>query len=229
MILLRKGSRKEEVLMSHSYSLNVFHITGIITMVFSAIGRIRAEQRLRSFLKSDKLADDEDTGAGTDDQNQKNGNGNDAHPDFCSRGNSLNKSRVLHSMQLKCIGTVVSPFIKRIGTPRQGALVPHSRGFIDLSSKVAPMETLQGIDQYSHAWIIFQFHANTDFQGSGKTKVRPPRAHGEKIGQMATRSPHRPNAIGLSLVKVDGIDYKKKRLNISGLDLVHGTPVYGKN
>lgn len=132
------------------------------------------------------------------------------------------------NMNLKCIGSVVSPFTKRIGTPRQGALVPHGRGFIDLSSKVAPMETLQGIEAYSHAWIIFQFHANTDFQGSGKTKVRPPRAKGEKIGQMATRSPHRPNPIGLSLVKIDGIDYKKKRLFISGLDLVNGTPVYGK-
>jgi len=90
------------------------------------------------------------------------------------------------------------------------------------------METLQGIEAYSHAWIIFQFHANTDLRESGKTKVRPPRANGQKIGQMSTRSPHRPNAIGLSLVKIDGIDYKQRRFYISALDLVHGTPVYGK-
>ena len=140
-------------------------------------------------------------------------------PSICKNGTST------YHMSLKCIGTVISPFTKRMGTPRQGSLVPHGRGFIELS---IPMETLVGIEEYSHAWIIFQFHANTDVQGSTKTKVRPPRApQGKKIGQMATRSPHRPNAIGLSLVKIDGIDYKKKRLHISGLDLVNGTPVYG--
>ena len=71
------------------------------------------------------------------------------------------------------------------------------------------------------------FHANTDLQSkSVKTKVKPPRGGGIKVGSMATRSPHRPNNIGLSLVKITGIDHKKKRLHIAALDLVNGTPVY---
>jgi tRNA-Thr(GGU) m(6)t(6)A37 methyltransferase TsaA len=130
-------------------------------------------------------------------------------------------------MLLRCIGSVVSPFTKRMGTPRQGALAPHARAYIEMNASVAPMETLLGIETYSHAWIIFCFHANTDLQSKTlKTKVKPPRAGGIKVGSMATRSPHRPNNIGLSLVKITGIDHKKKRLHIAALDLVNGTPVY---
>jgi len=127
------------------------------------------------------------------------------------------------SMRLKRIGTIISPYTKRMGTPRQGALVPASRAFIQLE---IPMETLDGIEKYSHAWIIFEFHANTDLGSSRKTKIRPPRAGGIKVGQLATRSPHRPNALGLSLITVDRIDKSNKRFHISAVDLVNGTPVY---
>lgn len=127
-------------------------------------------------------------------------------------------------LELKCIGTIVSPFTKRMGTPRQGALAPNARGFVQLNCHE---ETIDGMDSYSHCWIIFSFHANTNNPGSNKkTKVRPPRAGGVKVGQLATRSPHRPNNIGLSLVKVDYVDKKTRRLYISALDLVNGTPVY---
>mmetsp|Transcript_28125 Transcript_28125/g.46575 ORF Transcript_28125/g.46575 Transcript_28125/m.46575 type:complete len:381 (-) Transcript_28125:326-1468(-) len=127
------------------------------------------------------------------------------------------------NMTLQRIGLVVSPFTKRAGTPRQGALVPDSRAFVQLN---IPMETLHGIDQYSHVWIIFEFHANTDLAASKKTKIRPPRGGGIRVGQLSTRSPHRPNALGLSLVKVDRLDLKARRLHVSALDLVNGTPVY---
>lgn len=126
-------------------------------------------------------------------------------------------------LALKKIGTVVSPFTKRMGTPRQGALVPSSRAFVEI---YVPMETLEGIDQYSHAWIIFEFHANTDLVASKKTKIRPPRGGGIKVGQLASRSPHRPNAIGLSLVKVERLDIHNHRFYVSAIDLVNGTPVY---
>jgi tRNA (adenine37-N6)-methyltransferase len=126
-------------------------------------------------------------------------------------------------MTMKRIGTVFSPYSKRMGTPRQGSLVPSSRGFIQL---VIPMETLDGIDNFSHAWIIFEFHANTNLSESKKTKIRPPRADGAKFGQLATRSPHRPNPIGLSLVSIDRLDVAKRQLYISAFDLVNGTPVY---
>jgi len=161
-------------------------------------GRIKAEIQLRTALKR---SDQEDTDKSS-----------------CDGGKNLT---------LRRIGTIISPFTKRMGTPRQGALAPHARGFVELDISVAPIETLSGIENYSHAWIIFSFHANTDIQSlSVKTKVKPPRAGGIKVGSMATRSPHRPNNIGLSLVKITGVDHKRKRLHISALDLVNGTPVY---
>jgi len=174
-------------------------------------GRIKAEILLRTTIKSQeekRIAASSAFYSSASDQSKEN-------------------SRENNDMLLKCIGTVVSPFVKRMGTPRQGALVPHGRGYIQLDHSMAPMETLSGIELYSHAWVIFCFHANTDCQSlSVKTKVRPPRAGGLKVGCMATRSPHRPNPIGLSLVKVLGIDKKNKRLHIAALDLVNGTPVF---
>ena len=134
--------------------------------------------------------------------------------------------------QMKIIGTVVSPYTKRMGTPRQSLLVPSSRGYVDFaaatsgSDRVVAPASLDGIDQYSHLWIIFEFHANTNISNR-RTKIRPPRAADNvKVGQLATRSPHRPNSIGLSLVKFERWDPRTMRLHVSGLDLVNGTPVF---
>lgn len=130
-----------------------------------------------------------------------------------------------YAMNLSTIGTVVSPYTKRMGTPRQGALVPHSRGYIQFTNSLSP-EAVDGIGEYSHIWVIFQFHANTSLATSKKTKIRPPRGGGRKVGMLATRSPHRPNALGLSLVTMDRWDPKTRRLHINALDLCDGTPVY---
>ena len=154
------------------------------------------------------------------------------------------------TMLLNSIGTVVTPYTKRMGTPRQGALVPASRGYIQLHHHI-PADVATGLELYSHIWVLFEFHANTDLNGTAvdminhtdgscsnntktnivsnktkKSKIRPPRGNGIKVGQLATRSPHRPNPIGLSLVSVDRWDVTHKRLYISGIDIVHGTPVY---
>lgn len=115
------------------------------------------------------------------------------------------------------IGTISSPYTKRMGTPRQPTLVPSSRGILDLT---VPAACVDGLSEYSHIWILFQFHANVP---SNRTKIRPPRAP-YKMGQLATRSPHRPNALGLSLVQLEKVE--GTRLHLRGLDLVHGTPVY---
>ncbi|GKY91750.1 hypothetical protein MPSEU_000146700 [Mayamaea pseudoterrestris] len=120
------------------------------------------------------------------------------------------------------IGIVTSPYTKRMGTPRQPQLVPSSRGYIQFT---VAAEALDGMTQYSHMWVIFVFHANTNSEASQKTKIRPPRAGGVKVGQLATRSPHRPNPIGLSLCRIVDWDAKEKRLHVRELDLVHGTPV----
>ena len=82
--------------------------------------------------------------------------------------------------------------------------------------------------QYSHVWILFSFHLSST---SKKTKVKPPRAHGKKIGIFATRSPHRPNSIGISIAKLESIIILHEntttcQISLLGLDLVHGTPVY---
>jgi len=130
-----------------------------------------------------------------------------------------------HFLPLSTIGIVKSPYPKRMGTPRQGALVPSSRGCIQFSKSVPP-ELLDGIDGYSHLWVVFQFHQNTSLATSKKTKIRPPRGGGIKVGQLSTRSPHRPNPLGLSLVTIDRWEPSTRSLYIKALDLVDGTPVY---
>ena len=184
-------------------------------------GRIKAEIKLRSAIKSQE---EKRIAAALAFYDGKTGEGKSIEKNEMNDDKSSDHNK---PMLLRCIGNVVSPFTKRMGTPRQGALAPHARALIELDPSVAPMETLSGIELYSHAWVIFCFHANTDLQSkSVKTKVKPPRAGGIKVGSMATRSPHRPNNIGLSLVKITGIDHKKKRLHIAALDLVNGTPIY---
>jgi len=128
------------------------------------------------------------------------------------------------------IGTAHSAFSRRNGTPRQGgALVPTARCVVTLSAKL-PKELLEGLQQYSHVWVIYIFHANTNILGSRKGgavkgKVAVPRLDGGKLGVLATRSPHRPVPVGLSVGTVVDVDPSKGTLTIGGIDLVDGTPV----
>jgi tRNA-Thr(GGU) m(6)t(6)A37 methyltransferase TsaA len=149
------------------------------------------------------------------------------------------------------IGIISSPFPQRAGTPRQGLLANHVRSILTLHSDIVAKETLDDLEQYSHLWIIFQFHLNPvgkakDKKSEGKkltfhsSKVCPPRAHGKKVGVFATRSPHRPNNIGLSVAKIESIttetyldksgvgtkERKRTVIKLLGLDLVDQTPVY---
>ena len=210
-------------------------------------GRIRAEMKLRTVLKNKKEVCDDNTTitngnwsvrVGRDDED-RNDDDDDDDDDDADDTSSL-RPLVLHR-----IGTIKSPYTKRMGTPRQGALVPSGRGYIQLD---VPVECVMGLENYSHAWILFSFHANTDSPSSSsssvimastksnklyaawsnlsKTKIRPPRGNGIKVGMLATRSPHRPNNIGLSLVRLSNLDIRNKRLHITALDLVDGTPVY---
>jgi tRNA-Thr(GGU) m(6)t(6)A37 methyltransferase TsaA len=131
------------------------------------------------------------------------------------------------------IGYIESCFRERNGTPRQGLLVPKGRGLLRL--KLPWMDaghTLEGLDQYSHVWIIFIFHENTNVMrgvrkdrrsSAVKAKVRPPRLDGIKVGLFSTRTPHRPNPIGLSVARVDRIE--GGCVYLSCIDLIDGTPV----
>ncbi|KAJ3255328.1 hypothetical protein HK103_006351 [Boothiomyces macroporosus] len=155
---------------------------------------------------------------------------------------------------LLTIGYIDSPYVARRGTPRQGLLVPSSRSIIKLSPEL-PQETLEGLATYSHLHILFLFHENTNlvktlianetnsdaslksrsFSSKSKTftnrvqsfaaKVLPPLLNGGSIGLFATRSPHRPNAIGSSLVQIVRVNVEEKTVTVAGADLVHGTPI----
>ncbi len=129
------------------------------------------------------------------------------------------------SFSFKPIGTVESPFKEKFGTPRQPGLVKESRGSILLRDDLNP-DALEGLAEYSHVWVVFVFHENQSVREGRetvKTKVHPPRLEGKSVGVFATRSPHRPNPIGLSLVQIEKIE--GRRIFISGLDLIDGTPV----
>lgn len=128
-------------------------------------------------------------------------------------------------MQLHPIGTVVSPFKEKFGTPRQPGLVETAVGRIRLRDNLNP-DALDGLNGFSHIWILFYFHQNHRDGRSDhtiKTKVHPPRLGGQAVGVFATRSPHRPNPIGLSLVELIGIEGRD--LIVGGLDIIDGTPV----
>lgn len=141
----------------------------------------------------------------------------------------INNDLVNHSYQFSAIGTIKSPYQEKFAIPRQPNLVTAAKGEIVLQGKANNSELLRGIEQFSHLWLIFVF--NGTVQQGWKPLVRPPRLGGnEKMGVLATRSTFRPNPIGMSVVKLEGIetDNSGKQANIlhiSGLDLLNGTPI----
>lgn len=124
------------------------------------------------------------------------------------------------------IATVHSCYRQKFGIPRQPGLVSAARGEIELLPPYNRSEALRGLEQFSHLWVQFVFHQC--LRDEWKATVRPPRLGGNnRIGVFATRATHRPNSLGLSVVKLEGVHQKSGRiwLEVSGLDLVDGTPV----
>ncbi|XP_066394338.1 uncharacterized protein [Miscanthus floridulus] len=146
-------------------------------------GRVRAQQSLRRALSQQEPRSDE------------------ARPA---------KAAAPASYPLAPIGTVQSCFSTRNGTPRQPLVVTLARATVVLDPARVPAAALEGLASYSHCWILYVFHLNTDLdklwkdsaRSKLKAKVRVPRLKGGKMGVLATRSPHRPNPIGLSVAKV---------------------------
>jgi len=137
-------------------------------------------------------------------------------------------------ISLNYIGKVSSPYKEKFAIPRQPGLVSAAKGNITLINDANSPELVRGLEAFSHIWVIFVFHG-TQEQG-WKPLVRPPRLGGNtKVGALATRSTFRPNPIGMSVVKLDSIETinnsrngkntKNVILNISGLDLLDGTPI----
>lgn len=121
------------------------------------------------------------------------------------------------------IAHIESPFHEKFGIPRQSGLVPEIRAKIIFEPEYAVPEALRGLEGYSHIWLIWGFHkAERD---TWSPTVRPPRLGGNKrVGVFATRSPFRPNSIGLSVVRLEKTE--GCTLYVKGADLLDGTPIY---
>ena len=124
------------------------------------------------------------------------------------------------------IGTIECNFVEKFGIPRQPGLSPSSDAKIKMPNTRFNEEALQDLEGCSHIWVIFVFDKLKKIPD--KPKIRPPRLGGNKyVGVFSSRSPYRPNPIGLSLVEFKGIDKTNESICvlISNHDLMNGTPV----
>lgn len=120
------------------------------------------------------------------------------------------------------VGIVRSCFKEKFAIPRQPQLAPAARGVLELLPPFDQCDAVEGLEQVSHVWLLFLFHQA--LEDKPRLKVRPPRLGGNKsMGVFATRATHRPNGIGQSVVRLEGVE--PGRLLLSGIDLLDGTPV----
>ena len=129
---------------------------------------------------------------------------------------------------MKIIAHIHNDFPTKFGVPRQSGLVPQAQSMIVFEEAYRVPEALRGLEGYSHLWLIWEFHQAKREDWS--PTVRPPRLGGNtRMGVFATRSPFRPNPIGLSCVKLEEIRKHEKWgtvLLVSGADLMDGTPIF---
>ena len=125
------------------------------------------------------------------------------------------------STDLKIIGYAHTPYHQRFGVPRQSGLVTEAIATLHILPEFQPELSLFGLKSCSHLWVIYLFHKNPSQKFLGK--ITPPRLVGKKLGIFATRSPNRPNPIGLSLVKIE--DVLTNQVVVSGVDFLDGTPL----
>lgn len=129
-------------------------------------------------------------------------------------------------IEIQPIGIIHSCFTEKFGIPRQPGMVTCATAELELFPPYNREEVSRGLEQFSHVWIHFLFHECV--VDGWKNTVRPPWLGGNKrVGVLATRSPHRPNHLGLSVVRLYGIKKGKKgiSLQLSGVDLLDKTPV----
>ena len=130
-------------------------------------------------------------------------------------------------MEIKPIAHIHTDFKEKFGIPRQSGRV-DAEGIIIFEEEYRVAEALRGIEEYSHLWLIFDFSENHREEWS--PTVRPPRLGGNThIGVFATRSPFRPNNLGLSCVNLKGVEKTQKNgiiLRVSGVDMLDNTPIY---
>lgn len=126
--------------------------------------------------------------------------------------------------QISPIAYFHSPLREKFGVPRQSSIVGSLEGLIVFEPQYAREEALRGLEGFDYLWLIWGFDRNA---GSASLTVRPPRLGGnDRIGVFATRSPFRPNALGLSSVRIKSIDFNKCTIAVLGADLADNTPIY---
>ncbi len=131
-------------------------------------------------------------------------------------------------MEIKPIAHFRSPFSSKFGIPKQAGLVAELEGQIVFEPEYRNVDALRGMDGFDYLWLVWEFSANKHQANS--PVVRPPVLGGnEKMGVFATRSPFRPNHIGLSSVRLSHIEWDTSRgpvIHVKGADLMDGTPIY---
>lgn len=146
--------------------------------------------------------------------------------DYVAKSGPPSKKPLPPTYEFAPIGVVRTAFAEKFGIPRQPGMVLEAKGVIELDKHPFFALAVDKLETFSHLWIVFVFHEHG--ARDWKPSIRPPRLGGrKKVGVLASRSPHRPNPIGLSAVKLDRIESTPKgvRIHVSGVDLLDGTPV----
>lgn len=128
---------------------------------------------------------------------------------------------------LKTIARIRTPFQQKFGVPFQSNVVEDVKASIEFESEYRTPDALRGLDEFSHIWLLWGF-SQAEREGWSPT-VRPPKLGGNRrVGVFSTRSPYRPNAIGLSSVRIERIDWNSANpiIHVLGADMVDGTPIY---
>jgi len=127
-------------------------------------------------------------------------------------------------MEISPVAFFRSPLTDKFGIPRQSGLVPQLPGRVVFEPKYAHPEALRGLDGFDYLWLVWGFDRNAPSDG---LTVRPPRLGGNaRVGVFASRSPFRPNGLGLSSVRIKSIDFERCEISVLGADLADGTPIY---
>ena len=138
-------------------------------------------------------------------------------------------------MEISPVAFFRSPLPQKFGLPRQSGLVEELEGRIVFEPDFRNPDALRGLDGFDYVWLIWEFNLNGHPRPSdshsrpdrGSLTVRPPRLGGnERVGVFASRSPFRPNGLGLSSVRIKSIDFEKCEIVVTGADLADGTPIY---
>ena len=133
-------------------------------------------------------------------------------------------------MEIRPIAYIHTDFPEKFGVPRQSGLAKALKGRIVFEEEYRNPDALRGLEGFSHIWLIWEFSANRRQTGHWQPTVRPPRLGGNAhIGVFATRSPFRPNPLGLSCVKISSVEPDTPEgpvIYVTGADLMDGTPIY---